>query len=266
MQQDNFLVPVTEKGRKVLDLMKADPKQASQLMQTLSSEEQVSLVSHQALGDPLAAQELLFLLKDEESAKIVEGLGDRTLFRIMKSQTSSHIGVLSLVDPQRMQSILDLDQELFSKQGATDPETAYHWIVSLLEEEEPDFAVLLRNVDIRVIASAFQDKIKPPAAYGADEPEEEEQPAFPAGFMEKLDRGELKPDDLTVTEEAALDVLTRIHLVDEMYFNALVSLMIREDDLKSRTAEAAMDRIHSQVGDMTELTEEAEDMFVPLEE
>jgi hypothetical protein len=42
--------------------------------------------------------------------------------------------------------------------------------------------------------------------------------------------------------------------------------MLREEDLKQRTAEDAFDRIHQQVGDMTAITEEAEDMFVPLEE
>jgi hypothetical protein len=46
----------------------------------------------------------------------------------------------------------------------------------------------------------------------------------------------------------------------------LVSLMIREEDLKARTAEDALERIHQQVGDMSEVTEEADDMFVPLEE
>jgi hypothetical protein len=42
--------------------------------------------------------------------------------------------------------------------------------------------------------------------------------------------------------------------------------MLREEDLKTRTAEQAFDRIQQQVGDMTEFTEEAEEMFIPLEE
>jgi len=84
--------------------------------------------------------------------------------------------------------------------------------------------------------------------------------------MVKLDRGELKPDDLEVTDEEALDILTKIHLVDEMYFSELVSLMIRSESLHTRTAEEALDRINEQVGDMSEFVEEAEDMFVPLEE
>jgi hypothetical protein len=42
--------------------------------------------------------------------------------------------------------------------------------------------------------------------------------------------------------------------------------MLRDEDLKMRTAEEAFDRIHQQVGDMTAVTEEAEDMFVPLED
>jgi hypothetical protein len=84
--------------------------------------------------------------------------------------------------------------------------------------------------------------------------------------MAKLDRGELKPDDLEVTDEEATDILTEIYLVNPGYFNELVSLMIREEDLKARTAEEALARIHQQVGDMSEITEEADDMFVPLEE
>lgn len=100
----------------------------------------------------------------------------------------------------------------------------------------------------------------------ANDAEEELLPSFPADFLVKLDRGELKPDDLQMTDEEALDVLTKIHLVDEGYFTELVSLMIREDDLRTRAAEEAFDRIHQQVGDMTGVTEEAEAMFVPLDE
>jgi hypothetical protein len=84
--------------------------------------------------------------------------------------------------------------------------------------------------------------------------------------MVKLDRGELKPDDLEVTDEETLDILTKVHLADEEYFIELVSLMIREEDLKTRSAEEAFERIHEQVGDVSGLTEEAEDMFVPLDE
>ncbi|MFH0821687.1 MAG: hypothetical protein V2B18_02975, partial [Pseudomonadota bacterium] len=95
--------------------------------------------------------------------------------------------------------------------------------------------------------------------------EDGEQP-FAADFLVKLDRGELKPDDLNVKDEETLDILTKIHLVDDGYFNELVHLMVREDDLATRCAEAAFDRIRDQVGDISQFTEEAEDMFVPLEE
>jgi hypothetical protein len=60
--------------------------------------------------------------------------------------------------------------------------------------------------------------------------------------------------------------LTKIYLADDSYFHELVSIMLRDEDLKTRSAEEAFDRIHSQVGDMKEFTEEAEDMFVPLDE
>ena len=46
----------------------------------------------------------------------------------------------------------------------------------------------------------------------------------------------------------------------------LISLILRDEDLKTRAAEEAFDRIHEQVGDMSQATEEAEDMFVPLED
>ena len=111
MDQDIRLVPISETGKRVVDLMKIDQRQASQLMQALSREEQISLVSHQAIRDPKSAQDLLFLVEDSEGREILEGVGDRPLFRIMKSQSSTHIGVLNLVDPGRVQSILDLDQE-----------------------------------------------------------------------------------------------------------------------------------------------------------
>jgi hypothetical protein len=266
MQHDTYLAPISEQGSRVLDLMKTDPRQASQLMEALSSEEQISLVSHQALSDPKSAQELLFLLDDDKSREIVDGLGDRTLFRIMKSQSSTHIGVLSLVKSQRVQSVLDLDQELFSTKGITDPQTAYHWMVSFLEEGDARFGELLKSLDIKVVASAFQDKVLRPWARSGDTNEEEDESSFPADFLVKLDRGELKPDDLDVTDEETLDILTKIHLADEAYFNDLVSIMLREEDLKTRTAEEAFDRIHEQVGDMSSVTEEAEDMFVPLED
>jgi hypothetical protein len=266
MQHETALAPVSEDGRKVLDLMKLDARAASQLMESLSREEQISLVSHQALRDAKGAQGLLFLLDDENSREVVEGLGDRTLFRIMKAQSSTHIGVLSLVDPERVQSVLDLDQELFSTKGTTDPQTAYHWLVSFLEEDEETFARIFHNIDIKVVASAFQDKIVRPSGRVSDVPAEEAQDSFPADFMVKLDRGELKPDDLEVSDEEARDILTKIHIIDEAYFTELVSLMVRDEDLKMRTAEEAFDRIHQQVGDMTAVTEEAEDMFVPLEE
>jgi hypothetical protein len=265
MDRNGFLVPVSEDAYKVLDLVKTDQHRASELMASLSREEQISLVSYQATRDPKRAQDLLFLLNDDNSKEIVEGLGDRSLFRIMKAQSSAHIGVLSLVDPQRVQSILDLDQELFSAKGITDPQTAYHWMVSFLEEEEAEFAQVLKHLDMRVVASALQDKIVKPGA-ALTETQKEEESAFPADFMAKLDRGELKPDDLEVTDEEATDILTEIYLVNPGYFNELVSLMIREEDLKARTAEEALARIHQQVGDMSEITEEADDMFVPLEE
>lgn len=264
MQYEHELVPISDDGYKVLDLVKKDPRRASAIMASLSSQEQISLVSHQAARDPKAAQELLFLLEDEESGKVVEGLGDHTLFRMMKAQTSTHIGMLSLVNPERVQSILDLDQELFSARGVTNPMEAYHWIVSFLEEDEKTFAALLKHLDLKVVASAFQDKIVRPGL--RERVEDDEEPAFPADFLVKLDRGELKPDDLEVTDDEALDILTRIYLVDENYFSELVSLMIRDEDLKVRTAEEAFERIHEQVGDMSEVVEEAEDMFVPLEE
>ncbi len=265
MQHEGLLVPISQDGHKVLDLVKIDPKQASQLMEALSAEEQISLVSYQASRDPKGAQDLLFLLEDQKSKTIVKGLGDRALFRIMKSQSSTHIGVLSLTDPERVQSILDLDQELFSAKGITDPQAAYHWLVSFLEEDDENFSRVLQSIDIRVVASAFQDRIIKPGT-PAGETEDEDEATFPADFMVKLDRGQLKPDDLEVRDEEARDILTRIHLVNEAYFTEVVSLMIREDDLKVRTAEEAFDRIHSQVGDVSQLTEEAEDMFVPLED
>lgn len=265
MNQDQFLAPVSEQGKQVVDLIKTDPHKAAELMEALSPEEQVSLVSKQAMKDPKGAQEILFLLEDDKSRKIVDGLGDRAVFRIMKSQSSTHIGVLSLLNPGRVQSILDLDQELFSTKGITDPQAAYHWMVSFLEEDDGTFANLLKNIEIKVVASAFQDKILRNWA-AAEETDEEEKNPYPADFLVKLDRGELKPDDLEVSDEETLDVLTKIYLTNEVYFNELVSLMIREEDLKTRTAEEAFDRIQSQVGDMSKMTEEAEDMFVPLDD
>jgi hypothetical protein len=263
--QDTFLAPITPQGKRVLDVLKTDRHEASQLMESLSRDEQVSLVSHQAAKDPKAAQELLFLLEDDKSRDVVEGIGDRTLFRIMKSQSSTHIGVLSLVNPDRVQSILDLDQELFSTKGVTDPQTAYHWMVSFLEEDDATFARLLSRLEIRVVASAFQDKIIRPTVKPG-EVDDEEIGTFPADFMVKLDRGELKPDDLEVSDEETLDILTRVYLANEVYFTDLVSIMLREEDLKTRTAEEAFDRIQQQVGDMSEFTEEAEEMFIPLDE
>ncbi len=267
MNQDMFLVPVSEQGQQVLDLIKVDKHKASELMAALAPEEQISIVTRQAGRDPKGAQELLFLLEDEKSRKIVEGLGDRTVFRIMKSQSSTHIGVLSLVKPQRLQSILDLDQELFSTKGISDPQTAYHWLISFMEEDERTFAETLKSIDIKVVASAFQDKIIRPGAIPAvSENPEEDEDAFPADFLVKLDRGELKPDDLDVTDEETLDILTKIYLSDENYFNELISLMLRDENLKVRAAEEALDRIQEQVGDIPEITKDAEDMFVPLEE
>jgi hypothetical protein len=196
----------------------------------------------------------------------VSDLGDRTLFRIMKSQSSTHIGVLSLMNPERIQSVLDLDQELFSTKGTTDPQTAYHWLVSFLEEEDSRFARLLYYIDIKVVASVFQDKVLKPWIKSSDDTDDDDLGTFPADFLVKLDRGELKPDDLEVVDEEALDILTKIHLVDTGYFNELVSLMMRDEDLRTRAAEEAFDRIHAQVGDVSEITEDAEDMFVPLDE
>jgi hypothetical protein len=155
LESDAFLVPISESGKRVLDLVRTDPRQASQLMEVLSRDEQIALVSHQASKDPKSAQELIFLLDDSQGRDLVDGLGDRSLFRIMKSQSSTHIGVLSLVDPGRIQNILDLDTELFSAKGFTDPQSAYQWMVSFLEEEDVVFAELLHKLDIKVVASAF---------------------------------------------------------------------------------------------------------------
>jgi hypothetical protein len=266
MNQDMFPAPISEQGQQVLDLIKVDRRKASEIMAALSPEEQASLVTRQSAKDPKGAQEILFLLEDEKSKKVVEDLGDRTVFRIMKSQSSTHIGVLSLLKPERLQAILDLDQELFSSKGASDPQIAYHWMVSFLEEDEATFAALLRSIDIKIVASAFQDKILKPWTTPGDIPEEEQQDAFPADFQVKLDREELKPDDLEVTDEETLDILTKIYLTDEHYFNELISMMLREEDLKTRAAEEALDRIQDQVGDISGITEAAQDMFVPLDD
>lgn len=266
MDDNMFTAPDDDRAERVVDLIKVDAHGASELMKALSNEEQVALVARQAYKDPKAAQELLFLLKDDESKKIVDNLEDRTVFRMMKAQSSTHIGMLSLLKPERVQSILDLDQELFMAQGDTDPQAAYHWIVSFLEEDEAGFAKLLKNVDIKVVASAFQEKVIKPANAPTEITEEDDSAAFPADFLVKLDRGELKPEDLEVADEETLDVLTKIYLTDEHYFNELVSIMLRDETLKSRAAEEAMDRVHANVGDLTEVTQEAEDMFEPLEE
>jgi hypothetical protein len=265
MRLENYLTPVSEQGHKVLDLMKADRKHASELLETLPRVEQVNLVSNETLHDPKNAQEIIFLLGDEEGKKLVDELGDRTLFRLMKSQCSTHIGVLSLVQPERVQSILDLDSELFSTKGVTDPQTAYHWLISFLEEDEETFSKVLRSLDIKLVASAFQDKIVRPGSQFSPALIEESEETFSADFLIKLDRGELKPDDIDVTDEETLDILKKIHLLDEDYFVEMVSLMVREEDLKTRTAEDALSRVNDQVGDMKEVVEEAQDMFVPLE-
>ncbi len=265
MQLENYLTPLSEKGHKVLDLIKLNKKHASELMESLSREEQVNLVSSEALTDPRNAQEIVFLLDDHSGKNLVKDLGDRTLFRLMKSQCSTHIGVLTLVDPQRVQSILDLDSELFSSKGVTDPQTAYHWLVSFLEETEETFSEVLKSLDIKLVASAFQDKLVRPGIQTMTVSDEESEVAFPADFLVKLDRGELKPDDLELTDEETLDILKKIYLLDEAYFLELVSLMMREEDLKTRTAEEALSRINEQVGDMKEIVQEAEDMFVPLD-
>jgi hypothetical protein len=138
--------------------------------------------------------------------------------------------------------------------------------VSFLEEEDETFGKILKRIDLKVVASAFQDKISRPTTARIEHPEEETGASFPADFMVKLDRSELKPDDLQVSDEETLDVLTKIHVIDPEYFNELISVMIRDEDLKTRAAEEALDRIHEQVGDMSEVTEEAEAMFIPLEE
>jgi hypothetical protein len=264
--QDTRLVPLSEDSKRVLELAKTDGRQASQLMAALPLEEQASLVSHQAVRDPRGAQDLLFLLEDDKSKQIVDELNDRTVFRIMKSQSSTHIGVLSLLNPERIQAILDLDHELFSTKGITDTQTAYHWLVSFLEEEDAIFAQLLHNIDIKVVAMVFQDKLIQPWGKSSEEPAEEDIAAFPADFLTKMDRGELTPEDVEVRDEETQDIFTKIHLVDAAYFNELVSLMMRDDDLKTRAAEEALDRIHQLAGDMTQATEEAEDMFVPLDD
>jgi hypothetical protein len=268
MPDQTHSAAVPEESEHLLALVKVDRHRASDLMQALARDEQVALVSYQAVRDPRKAQELIFLLDDENGRNVVSELDDKTVFRIMKSQSSTHIGVLSLLHADRVQSILDLDQELFSTKGYTDSQTAYHWLVSFLEEDDLVFADILKRIDIKVVASAFQDRIARSTPHPKEEAEEGEEPeaAFPADFFTKLDRGELKPDDLEVTDEETRDILTKIHLVDESYFTDLVSLMIREEDLRTRAAEEAFDRIHAAVGDLKEITEEAEDMFVPLDE
>ncbi|MDR3604701.1 MAG: hypothetical protein P4L38_08715 [Syntrophaceae bacterium] len=267
MRLENYLTPISEQGHRVLDLMKVDHKHASELLESLPRAEQVNLVSNEALNNPLNAQELVFLLDDDEGKKLVDELGDRTLFRLMKSQCSTHIGVLSLVEPDRIQSILDLDSELFSTKGVTDPQTAYHWLVSFLEEDEETFSKVLKSLDIKLVASAFQDKmVRPGTNVSSMVSEEDSESTFTADFLIKLDRGELKPDDLELTDEETLDILKKIHLLDENYFVELVSLMMREEDLKTRTAEEALSRINDQVGDMKDAVQEAEDMFVPLDD
>jgi hypothetical protein len=266
MQQDTRLIPVSADSKRVLELLKTDGRQAAHLMAALSPEEQVALVSWEANTDPRGAQDLLFLLDDEKGRCVVDDLNDRTLFRIMKSQSSTHIGLLSLLKPDRIQAILDLDQELFSTKGTTDTQTAYHWLVSFLEEDDAVFAELLRHMDIKVVATVFQDKILKPWSRSTEDGDDDDLATFPADFLVKLDRGELKPDDLEVVDEESLDILSKIHLVDAGYFNELVSLMMRDEDLKTRAAEEAFDRIHEQVGDMSQITEDAEDMFIPLDE
>ena len=198
---------------------------------------------------------------------MVDELGDRTLFRLMKSQCSTHIGVLSLVEPNRIQSILDLDSELFSTKGVTDPQTAYHWLVSFLEEDEETFSKVLKAWTSGLWLPLSRTKLSGPGTLvTSTASDEDSESPFAADFLIKLDRGELKPDDLELADEETLDILKKIHLLDENYFVELVSLMMREEDLKTRTAEEALSRINDQVGDMKDAVQEAQDMFVPLDD
>ena len=66
MRMENYLTPLSERGHKVLDLIGIDKKHAAELMESLSREEQVNLVSNEALTDPRNAQEIVFLLDDHE--------------------------------------------------------------------------------------------------------------------------------------------------------------------------------------------------------
>ena len=127
------------------------------------------------------------------------------------------------------------------------------------------FSEVLKSLDIKLVASAFQDKLVRTGLPTVAASDEDAEGAFPADFLVKLDRGELKPDDLELTDEETLDILKKIYLLDEGYFVELVSLMMREEDLKTRTAEEALSRINEQVGDMKQIVQEAEDMFVPLD-
>ena len=64
MKTDSLLAPVSENARQVTDLMIKDKRRAAEIMASLSPEEQISLVSHQAYNDPKKAQEIIFLLAD----------------------------------------------------------------------------------------------------------------------------------------------------------------------------------------------------------
>ncbi len=146
-------------------------------MESLSRDEQISLVSHQAAKDPKARKSCCFCSRMKRAGMLWKGIGDRTLFRIMKSQSSTHIGVLSLVNPERFNPYWIWIKSFFSTKGVTDPQKAYHWMVSFLEEGRCHFCRLLSRLDIRVVASAFQDKIVRPSVKSGEADEEEIAPS-----------------------------------------------------------------------------------------
>ena len=152
-------------------LLPEDPKEAEQVFNALSPQEQFDL-----LLQARAKERLHYLFLSRNPEQIVQQLPELEVFLTIKEiGDRDALSLISLVTPEQFQFVLDLD---FWKRDELDPEKILHWLEILLECGEKKIAQFIQSTDPEFIALLFKKFLHVTTLEGEPLEAVEKVPAF----------------------------------------------------------------------------------------
>jgi hypothetical protein len=152
-------------------LLPEDPREAEQVFNALSPQEQFDL-----LLQARAKERLHYLFLSRNPEQIVQQLPELEVFLTIKEiGDKDALSLISLVTPEQFQFVLDLD---FWKRDELDPEKILHWLEILLECGENKIAQFIQSTDPEFIALLFKKFLHVTTLEGEPLEVVEEVPAF----------------------------------------------------------------------------------------